>query len=164
MALVSAAAAPSEHAQFGQGQETFPWDKPEEAERYIADPKKYLLERCEKFIKNVEIVHNNLILATYFLPPWHQFKSGAKLFRADISIVEDIYQGKVGLLIAKGPMAFVDDPGAGRAFFGQTIEIGDWIVFDRSSGSRQLQLNGVHCRRLKDVEVVGKTTDPSMVY
>lgn len=159
MALAAAASA-----SFTQAHDPFPWETDVEAEEYLADPRKYLLKKCTNTIKHVKIAHNNLILATYFLPPWHIFPNGTKLWRPDISIAEDIYQGKVGLCIAKGPMCFMDDPVVGRFFHGQMVNVGDWVVLDRATGAREIVLNKVHCRRAKDTEIVGQTNDPRMVY
>lgn len=161
MALL--AAAPS-GPEFSQSQDPFPWKTDVEAEEYLADPKKFILKRVKNFIGHFTAAHNNLILATYFLPPWHVFPNGTKLYRSDISIAEDIYQGKVGLCIARGPMCFLDEPESGRFFHGQKVEVGDWVVIDRATGAREIVLNKVHCRRVKDTEIVGITTNPRMIF
>lgn len=144
-----------------QGPAATPWEGDDEAEEYIADPKKFLLEKCKDFQDNIELFHNTIMVATYYLPAYHVFPSGQRLYRSGETLDEALWQGKVGLVVAKGKMAFVDDEY--RKFHGQNVDIGDWVYFDRIDG-RQLTINRVHCRKLKDVEVIGRVKVPYMVY
>jgi hypothetical protein len=66
----------------------------------------------------------------------------------------------VGLVIKKGPMAFV---GEDEWFKGVSVEEGDWIVF-RPSDGWQINVNGVPCRMLNDVSVKGKLPNPDLVW
>jgi hypothetical protein len=140
-----------------------PWANDEEGEEYTADPKAFLLKRCADFMNNIKLMHNWLTLATYWLPPFVTLPNGTRFYRTDKSMDEAMYQGKCGLVIAKGKLAFVDDPAAGVEFKGQNVEIGDWVYFDFHDG-RQCTINRVHCRHLKDVSVLGTTDNPELVY
>jgi co-chaperonin GroES (HSP10) len=138
-----------------------PWANDDEAEAYAKDPKSFLLAKCANFMSAIELFRDNVMLATYYLPAFEILPGGRRFHRADVTLDEATYQGKVGLVIAVGPLAFVDD---GRLKFGgQKVEIGDWVYFDRHDG-RQLTIHRVHCRRLKDVEVIGRASDPNLVY
>ena len=144
-----------------QGPQAQPWETDDEAEEYIADPRKFLLEKCKDFQDNIELFHNTVMVATYYLPSYHTLSTGHKLYRSDKTLDEALWQGKVGLVVAKGRMAFVDDEY--RKFSGQNVDIGDWVYYDIHDG-RQLTINRVHCRRLKDVEVMGRVKVPYLVY
>lgn len=49
------------------------------------------------------------------------------IYLADRSRDEDVYQGRVGLVLALGPLAFVDDKF--RRFGGPWCRPGDWILY-----------------------------------
>lgn len=138
-----------------------PWGNDEElAEDYAADPKAFLLDRTELWRSQCTVFHNWVITATYFLP--HKIGSGkAQLYLPDVVHDEALYQGKIGLVVAKGPLAFVDDEHV--KFCGQNVEIGDWVQYDVMEG-RQFTIDRVHCRRLKDTQIVMRVPDPRLVY
>ena len=46
---------------------------------------------------------------------------------------------------------------------GQDIAIGDWVQYDIHDG-RQFTINRIHCRILKDVNIIAKLKDPKLVY
>src|SRR5262245_18678344 len=138
-----------------------PWSNDEEAEAYVADPRAFLLAKCNDFMGNIELFHNRVMLATYYLPAFQELPGGIRFHRADVTLDEATWQGKVGLVIAKGKLAFMDDERV--KFYGQNVDIGDWVYFDRHDG-RQLTINRVHCRSIRDVEIVGKVRDPNLVY
>lgn len=144
-----------------------PWTTDEEAEQYAADPKDYLMKRCKAFMKNIKMGTNNIIVASYFLPEFTTIKGKdgpVRFYVGDKTTDEAMYQGRVGLLIAKGSLAWVgkeDDPRF--AFGGTTYEIGDWVCFDRG-GRQQIAINRVHCRVMKDIDVWASTEDPYKLY
>jgi|SRR5215472_14675062 len=151
---------PTQHIRMAQGP-VQPWANDEEAEEYAKNPKEFLLAKCAQFMGAIELFRDNVMLATYYLPAFEILPGGRRFHRADVTLDEATYQGKVGLVIAVGPLAFMDD---GRLRFGgQRVDIGDWVYFDRHDG-RQLTINRVHCRRLRDVEVIGRASDPNLVY
>lgn len=138
-----------------------PWRTDEEAEDYRSDPRSFLLDRCALWADGCVVFHNWIITATYFLPDYEQFASGTKIFRPESTQDEALWQGKVGLVIAKGPLAFVDD--ASVKFRGQNVEIGDWLLYDILE-ARQFTIERVHCRRFKDTQVIMQVQDPRSVY
>lgn len=144
---------------------TTPWTTDDEAIEYANDPKDFILKRCKYFLSMVNLGNNNILVATYFLPEATKIKgpdgNPIDFYVAGKTHDEAKWQGRVGLLIAKGPIAWKSDD---RVDFGGTnYEFGDWVCYDRQDG-RQISVNRVHCRRLKDVDVWGKTDDPFLVY
>jgi hypothetical protein len=140
-----------------------PWRDEDEAAEYADDPKAFLLDRCALWREKIEFFHNYIVTATYYLPAFHKLADGKKFHLPETTHDEALWQGKVGLVIGKGPLAFVDCPEAGVFFLGQNVEIGDWLQYDIHD-PRQFTINRVHCRLLKDVHVIARLEDPRMVY
>jgi len=137
-----------------------PWGRDKElAEDYAADPRQFLLDRTEIWRKQCTVFHNWVITATYFLP--HKIGKGQGLILPDVVHDEALYQGKVGLVIAKGPLAFKDDEHV--KFQGQDVEVGEWVQYDVMEG-RQFTMDNIHCRRLKDTQIVMRIPDPRLIY
>ena len=108
-------------------------------------------------ISGIEVFNNQLLVAVYIRP--QQTKGG--IFMPDTALDEDKYQGKVGLVLAKGPTAFKD---ANNEWFqGVDIEVGDWVVFKPSDGWG-MTINKNMCRMLDDVAVRGRVSQPDLVW
>lgn len=141
------------------------WTTDEEVAAYKADPAGYLLKRCQSIMQNVKMDTNHIMVATFFLPDSTEMRGPdgkpVTFYLPDKTKDEATWQGRCGLLIAKGPMAWVDDEKV--KFHGCTHDIGEWLLYDRQDG-RQISIGRVHCRRLQDVDVWGKTDDPMSVY
>lgn len=97
-----------------------------------------------------------VLIGTYVRPK--QTKGGILL--TDNQRDEDMYQGKVGLVLKVAPGAFEDGPDA--KFYGYKAKVGDW-VFYRGADSWSLTVNGQHCRILEDVHVRGGVPGPDMI-
>lgn len=119
------------------------------------DPKTEILGKIGD-LDTVEVYHNHLLVVTYVRP--NKTKGG--IFLTDTQRKEDEYQGKVGLVVKKGPMAFVDE--GNIQFHGQTVEVGDWITYKFSDGF-PLEINGVHCRLLEDAHVKLRIAYPDII-
>ena len=120
------------------------------------DPKKVLLEQVGDLSK-IEVFNMQVLVAVYIRP--EKTKSG--LYLSDKARDEDRYQSKVGLIIKKGPTAFVDKDG--EWFSGLDIKEGDWIVF-RPSDGWNITVNGTLCRMLDDMSVRARIEHPDQVW
>jgi co-chaperonin GroES (HSP10) len=120
------------------------------------DPKKKLSEEIGE-LANVEIFNNQLLVALYIRPK--KTKSGIIL--TEKTVEEDIYQSKVGLVVKKGPAAFIDP--RGEWFNGVDIQVGDWVVF-RPSDGWSINVNNVPCRIIDDMNIRGRINDPDNVW
>jgi len=140
-----------------------PWRTDEEKQDYIEDPKQFLLDRCALWMNAITVYHNWIITATYYLPPWQDLPSGFRLHFPEKVFDEALWQGKIGLVVAKGPLAFLSEGGVD--FHGQDAAIGDWVQYDIMEG-RQFTMDRVHCRRLKDTQLVLNLNElhPNIVY
>jgi co-chaperonin GroES (HSP10) len=119
------------------------------------DPKVTILEQLGD-ISNVELFHNQVLLATYLRPT--KTKSG--LILTENHLAEDRFQSKVGLLIKRGPSAFEQD---GNWFSGLTFEEHDWLIF-RPSDGWSITVNNVLCRIFDDINIKGRVSNPDAVY
>jgi len=119
------------------------------------DPKKKLLEELGD-ISNIELFHNQVLLAVYLRP--EKTKSGLILTANHLD--EDRYQSKVGLLVKQGPLAFEQD---GNWFTGMIFHDHDWLIF-RPSDGWSITVNGVLCRIFDDISIKGRAPHPDSVY
>lgn len=98
-------------------------------------------------LNEIRLINNEVLVGVYLRPDSMDLGGGKKLYLSDGVRDEDKFQGKVGLVLKKGPMAFVDD--AQTDFAGQTVEPGEWVVFHSADGW-SLTIRGVLCRMVKD--------------
>jgi co-chaperonin GroES (HSP10) len=120
------------------------------------DPKEVLLEQVGD-ISKIEVFNMQVLVAVYIRP--EKTKSG--LFLSDKARDEDRYQSKVGLIIKKGPTAFVDKDG--EWFSGLDMKEGDCFVF-RPSVGWNVWVNGTLCRMLDDMSVRARIEHPDQVW
>ena len=108
-------------------------------------------------LSHIEVFNNQVLVAIYKRP--ERTKSGIIL--ADVTREEDKWQGKIGLVLKKGPMAFVDDDRV--SFHGQNVKEGDWVAY-RVSDGWQLAFNKVDCRMLEDTQIKMRVSAPDLVW
>ena len=123
---------------------------------HATDPKQKLLDDIGD-ISAFEIFNNQILIAIYVRP--QKTKSGILL--PDQMRDEDKIQGKVGLVVKKGPAAFVDE--TSEWFKDITVNEGDWVVIRPSDGWAITVIN-VLCRIVDDTAVRGKVDAPDRVW
>jgi len=127
------------------------------------DPRKALLDAAGD-LTDYEVFHNQVLVATYVAPE----KTAGGIIRPDRTLAEDRFQGKVGLVLKVGPLAFQDD--AGAKFGGVTLKMGDWVTYRPSDGiemfirDRRKHGDGLPCRLIEDVLIKGRVSDPALIY
>ena len=123
------------------------------------DPREALMS--ESLCGSVDVLHNNILVAIYVRPD----KTHGGIALPERIRKEDVYQGKVGIVLKKGPLAFVDDDR--NKFAGKDVNPGDWIAF-RAQDGWTLDLQGVTgpvpCRVLEDVHVKMVLVAPDAIY
>lgn len=120
------------------------------------DPAKQLLKEIGD-ISGFEVLYNEVLIGIYQRPE----KTAGGIILTDKTRGEDQYQGKAGLVLKKGPMAFVSDESFD--FKGQTLEIGEWVSIWVSDG-KAIKINGVLCRMVEDRYIKLKIPAPDSVY
>ena len=123
---------------------------------HATDPKQKLLDEIGD-ISAFEIFNNQILVAVYIRP--NKTKSG--IYLSDQSREEDKVQGKGGLVVKKGPAAFVDE--TSEWFKDISVEVNDWVVF-RPSDGWSITVNNVLCRIIDDTAVRGKVDAPDRVW
>lgn len=108
-------------------------------------------------LSKIDIFANQVLIGVYKRP--EQTKSG--LFLADVTRDEDEHQGKVGLVLKKGPQAYVDSDDY-RFSEDEKVNIGDWAVMWVTDG-RKIKINEQLCRVVKDVEIRMRVPKPDVV-
>lgn len=109
------------------------------------------------------LIMRNQILVVKFSPE----KVGS-LYRSDKGKEEDRWQGKVGLVVKTGIMAFVDDDST--KFHGETVEPGQWVWYRASDGfDVDLTPSGwsgerIPCRVLEEAHIKGTLQEPDLIY
>lgn len=127
------------------------------------DPKQALLDSAGP-LTEYEVFHNLVLVATYV--PSEKIGS---IIVPDRTMAENRFQGKIGLVLKIGPTAFQDD--AAVKFGGITIEPGDWVMYRPSDGTELfikdrmgLANDGLPCRMFSDTLIMGRVSDPALIY
>lgn len=108
-------------------------------------------------LSSVAIKFNMVLLATYFRPE----KTAGGIIRPDSNKDEDEWQGKVGLVMKLGKMAYEDDDET--QFQGEKVEIGEWAVY-KIGDTWSLNIKGYPCRMIRDSSIKMTVKDPNMVF
>jgi len=117
------------------------------------DPRKEILEKVEGYIP--QVCQWKVLVAIYV----RSEKTKGGIYLTDKLRDEDIYQGKVGLVIGLGPLAFKDDEQ--RKFHPDSIpKIGDWVLYGSNEG-RAAQVNKQAVRFLDDTSVLAIIPSPN---
>lgn len=119
------------------------------------DPKQKILDKVGD-LDEIQVMNANILVGIYIRP--EKTRGGIIVHTTQ---KEDEFQGKVGLVLAVGPLAFRDDETT--KFGGQQLQVGDWVMFRASDGDA-LDVNGQRCRLLQDVTVRMKIAQPDTVY
>lgn len=120
------------------------------------DKKKEVIFREIGDLSKYRLMSGRVLVAIYFGGDRHE---GTSILRSDDSLKEDRWQSSVGLVIKKGPLAFRDDEATNTRFYGQDIEIGEWVIYNPGDG-RRVQINGVDCRVFEDAVLTMTTEEP----
>jgi len=123
---------------------------------HSVDPKKVILDDMGD-ISNVKLFNNQVLVAIYLRP--EQTSTGVWLPEKNRD--EDKYQGKAGLVIKLGPLAF--DEANDNFFKDVDVKLHDWVYFKPSDGW-SITVHGVLCRILDDSAVRGKIDAPDVVW
>lgn len=88
-----------------------------------------------------------------------------RLLAAEHTKTEDKWQGKTGLVVKKGTIAFMDDEATGTFWHGDNVEVGDWVFFNYGDGTDiEICPDGstdrIYCKVLKEGEIIGSVPRP----
>jgi co-chaperonin GroES (HSP10) len=137
------------------------------------DQKAAILADLTPKLADIRVLRNRVLVCTYV----EAEVTAGGILKPQSRIDESKYQGKVGLVLKVGPMAFQFDEvlediqkvDAQAAFEHHGVPlVGDWVFF-RASDTWDCGLavepgKGVHCRFINDDSIVGVITDPSSIW
>lgn len=125
---------------------------------HVEDPRDVIWNSVGEDLALVEPMNQQVLVATYIRPAT---RTASGLEIAAEAVDEDRYQGKVGMVLKKGPRAFVDD--GPLKFYGQNVEPGDWVVYRASDGLKGM-IGDREVRFIPDVYIKGKIQHPDAVF
>jgi co-chaperonin GroES (HSP10) len=113
-------------------------------------------------LSDMEFFHNSVVVAKFIRT--HVSKN---ILAASSTQTEDKWQGKVGLVLAVGPSAFVDEPGFN--FHGLSVKPGDWVIYRNTDGwdfdyTADGTSEKIHMRLLEDAHIKGRVTRPDLIW
>jgi hypothetical protein len=139
------------------------------SEASVKDPRQALIDAVGD-TSGIEVFHNLVLIATYVAPP--KILKGPQgedvpFYLTDRGQQEDRFQGKCGLVLKMGPLAFKDD-GVVK-FGGVDLKVGDWVLVRPSDGLEMFKVDatkmaGTSCRLFEDAHIKGRLADPALVW
>jgi co-chaperonin GroES (HSP10) len=121
------------------------------------DPKKAVFDALGDALKSFETMYTNTVLLVT-APIMAKSKGG--IIYADNTKKETRFQGKVGLVVMLGEIAFNDSeiwPDEGSR-----PKVGDWVFFNNAD-TRECKINDISCRYVKDNLIIGKVSTPDAI-
>ncbi len=108
-------------------------------------------------MSGADVLTDLVLLGTYI----RDERRASGLILPQDTLKEDEFQGKVGLVLKKGPLAYGDwEDDESR---GSNALLGTWVVF-AIKDTWPLQVNGVACRVIPYDKIRMRVTDPKMVF
>jgi co-chaperonin GroES (HSP10) len=107
-------------------------------------------------LSGVELIGDLILVAAYMRPE----KTAGGIIRPGMNKEEDVWQGKVGLVLKWGPDAYRDKETG--ELYEQRVEVGEWGV-SKVGDSMQLLIRDVPCRVIRDVSMKMKVKNPEIV-
>ena len=124
---------------------------------HAEDPKKVVLAKLKGAVASIAMLGDKVLVASYARPD----RTAGGILLVDKTRDEEKYQGKTGLIVAMGPLAFVEDED--HKWAGRAPKIGDWVLFNIGD-TRRLLIREADCRILADVNVHAVISDPDDIY
>lgn len=124
------------------------------------DPKEVIFDQYKPYLDDLRPLYSLVVVAIYQRP--EMTRGGIILTQQTRE--EDVYQGKVGLVIKLGTRAFEDTD---KVAFKDTerAKVGDWVVFRASDGfPMDVGSKDNHTRWLNDVNIKAIIKDPDQIW
>jgi co-chaperonin GroES (HSP10) len=125
---------------------------------HIVDPVDEHIDRIGD-LSEFEVALNQVLVAIYLRPE----KTASGIILSDKTRDEDKYQGKAGLVLKRGPLAFVDDDRI--KFNGFSPKPGEWVMFRPSDGIKlDIRAKDGHCVLLTDTQIKMSIPSPDLIF
>jgi hypothetical protein len=126
---------------------------------HSADPDKEILTELSGAQEDFSVTGVDVLMAIYRRPE----KTAGGIILTDNVQGEDLYQGKVGLILKVGPLVNSRNQELDRWFGGKLPKVGDWIVV-RVGDTYAFNLNKVPCRLVEAKQIRGAIVHPDQVW
>jgi len=120
------------------------------------NPKQALIAAVGDLSK-IEVFSDLVLVATFI----RSEKTAGGIIRPREVVQEDEFQGKTGLVLKAGPLAFTDWEDDDTR--GQNAKPHTWVVFAIKDGW-PVQVNGVACRFIPYDKLRARVVDPTLVF
>jgi co-chaperonin GroES (HSP10) len=120
------------------------------------DPRRAIMEAAEPYLDGFEPLGAQVLVAIYQRPQ----RTASGLYLSDGVRTEDLWQGKCGLVLKMGPLAFVEDET--HRFGDRVPKPGDWVVY-RVGDSWPFLIEKTNCRFVEDVAIKAIVNRPDVV-
>lgn len=121
-----------------------------------ADPKQGIIEAVGD-VSGVDVLTDLVLVGTFI----RSERRASGLLLPKEHLQEDEFQGKVGLVLKKGPLAYGDWEEGDE--LGQNAQLHTWVVF-AIKDTWPIQVNGVACRVVPYDKLRMRLTDPTAVF
>lgn len=122
------------------------------------DPRHAILDKVGD-LSDFMLLWNQIAVAIYEMPQNAKTKGG--LYIPDKTKQENLFQGKAGLVVKRGPQAYKDSDDF--KFDGQKVEVGDWVLVRPQEGW-MTEINGAPMRIFRDTQIIAKIPHPDYVF
>jgi len=120
------------------------------------DPRQDILDKVSAYVEEIEVFGAQILVGQFIRPN----KTAGGIYLADKTVDEDKYQGKVGLVLKMGPLAFKEDET--HDFGGLKVKVGDWVLY-RIGDTFPLLIGDHDCRFVEDVAIKAVIARPDSV-
>lgn len=124
--------------------------------------------QIKPYLDQYEIFGNRLVVAIFVTPKTKEIINAAgdivNFHLPDTFTQEDVWQGVTGLVVQKGPGAFIDSDK--WKFHGQSAEVGDWVTFQPQNTILQkfgTVYEGIEVRIIQDAYIISKVSGPHVL-
>lgn len=108
-------------------------------------------------LAGVEVFSDLVLVGTYI----EDEKTAGGIYKPKSTVQESEFQGKVGLVLKSGPLAYGDWEEGDE--IGKNAQPSTWVVFAIKDGW-PVQINGVACRFIPYEKLRARVADPAMVF
>lgn len=123
-----------------------------------ADPAEELLAKVRGDMAHIaEVMGAGVLVAIWKRPE----KTAAGLYLPDRTRDEDVFQGKIGIVLKMGPLAFVEDDR--HKWAGRIPKVGDWVAY-RVGDAWPMFIADHPCRIVEDVNIKMIVSKPDVVW
>lgn len=119
------------------------------------DPKQAIFDSVASHLHGIDIIGDMVLVGTYIRPE----KTAGGIIRPETNKQEDVWQGKVGVVLKWGPDAFRNEEGE---VYEQAAGVGEWVVFKVGDGW-SFNLNGYPCRLVRDANIRMIVKNPDVI-